>query len=135
MIARELQSYRKTYELVKMVVEAAKEYNKQFKYTLGSKTIDEALLLFEYIQRANMFKENRAMYLNGFIVKFETVKTFLRLADDFKQLSNNRKVKMFECMEDIGRQITAWKRSPVKNGGLQREPAIRNGEPGESFQR
>src|SRR5574344_947880 len=111
MIAKELSVYQDTYKSVKMVTVAQKGYSKQFKYSLGSKTVDTALQLFEYIQLANMFRENRRTHLNGFIVKFETVKTLLRLADDFHLISLNQRAEMFPVMEKIGRQITAWKNS------------------------
>ena len=71
-----------------MVENARKEYSKAFKYSLGEKTFNTAIDLFEYIQLANMFKENRRKYLEGFIVKFETVKILLRLAEDFHQIRN-----------------------------------------------
>ena len=83
MLASDLKVYRDTYRFVKMVENARKEYSKQFKYSLGEKTFNTAIDLFEYIQLANMFKENRRKYLEGFIVKFETVKILLRLAEDF----------------------------------------------------
>ena len=111
MIAKELSVYQDTYKFVKMVTVAQKGYSKQFKYTIGAKTVDTALQLFEYIQLANMFRENRRTHLNGFIVKFETVKTLLRLADDFHLISLNQRAEMFPVMEKIGRQITAWKNS------------------------
>ena len=75
MIAKELQVYKDTYKFVRSVANVQKDYSKQFKYVLGAKTLDTALLLFEYIQQANMFRDNRRVYLNGFIVKFETLKT------------------------------------------------------------
>lgn len=92
MIAKELQVYKDTYKFVRLVANVQKDYSKQFKYVLGAKTLDTALLLFEYIQQANMFRDNRRMYLNGFIVKFETLKTLLRLADDFHQININIKL-------------------------------------------
>ena len=114
MIAKELQVYQDTYKFVRMVANVQKNYSKQFKYVLGAKTLDTALLLFEYIQQANMFRDNRRVYLNGFIVKFETTKTLLRLADDFHQINVNQRAEMLPLMEKIGRQITAWKNAPER---------------------
>ena len=73
-----------------------KDYSKQFKYGLGEKTLNTAIELFEYIQLANMFKENRKVHLNGFIIKFETVKTLLRVAEDITKayIDNVYKVKI-----------------------------------------
>ena len=109
MIAKELPVYHDVYKFVKMVAMAQKDYSKQFKYGLGEKTLNTAIELFEYIQLANMFKENRKVHLNGFIVKFETVKTLLRVAEDFHQISISKRAEMFPIIERIGRQITAWK--------------------------
>ena len=69
MLASDLKVYRDTYKFVKIVENARKEYSKAFKYSLGEKTFNTAIDLFEYIQLANMFKENRRKYLEGFIRK------------------------------------------------------------------
>ena len=133
MLASDLKVYRDTYRFVKMVENARKEYSKQFKYSLGEKTFNTAIDLFEYIQLANMFKDNRRKYLEGFIVKFETVKILLRLAEDFHQISINRRAEMFPIMRDIGRQITAWKNSSERTDEVQRQNRETYGDNGSSF--
>lgn len=114
MIASRLNVYVDTYRLVGKLLMAQMQFSRQFKYSLGTKMQDKAIELFEYIQLANMFKDNREKYLNGFIVKFESVRTLLRLACDMKQIPIKRQAEIFALIENISRQITAWKNSPHK---------------------
>lgn len=114
MIASELKVYRDTYELVRLLMQCTRDYPKLYKYTLGEKTHQVSLELFEYIQLANMFKSERVKYLNGFIVKFELLKVLVKLACDEKILSLGRQARIAQLTVGIGRQITAWKNSPVR---------------------
>lgn len=115
MIASKLNVYVDTYHLVSKLMDAQTQFDRQYKYTLGSKMQEYAIELFDYIQMANMFKENRERYLNGFIVKFEGVKALLRLACEKKQVPIRRQAEIFQLMEAVSRQITAWKNSPRKH--------------------
>lgn len=114
MIASRLNVYLDTYHLVGKLMQAQTQFSKQYKYTLGATMQQKAIDLFEYLQLANMFRENRKKYLEGFIVKFETVKTLIRLACDMKQIAVKRQAEIFPLIETIGRQVTAWKNSPQK---------------------
>jgi len=114
MIASKLNVYIDTFHFVGKLMDAQAQFSKMYKYTLGARMQESAVELFGYIQMANMFRENRVKYLNGFIVKFESVKTLLRLACDRKQVSIRRQAEIFQLMEAISRQITAWKNSPCK---------------------
>ena len=71
MLASELKVYRDTYQLVNTIVDYQSKFPRLYKYTIGQKMVNVALELFEYIQLANMFKDNRSRHLNGFVVKFE----------------------------------------------------------------
>lgn len=111
MIASETKVYRDTYVLVGKIVDLQKNYPKEYKYSIGQKMVNVSLELFEYIQLANMMKQNRILHLNGFIVKFELLKTLVRLSADKKLISIGQQSDVSSKMVSIGKQITAWKNS------------------------
>ena len=115
MLANQLSIYRETYNLVKTVTIFVNKMPCLYKFTLGEKILNTAYDLFNYIQLANMFKEDRNKHLQMFIVKFESLKTLLRLGFELRALEGlNRQVEIARLMESIGRQVTAWKNSKTK---------------------
>ena len=120
MIASELKVYRDTYLLCTKLMDTTMHFPRMHKYTLGQKINSVSLELFEYIQLANMFKQERLKYLNGFIVKFELLKILIRIAGEKKLISLSRQAEFAQLISGIGKQITAWKNSPTK--GATQEP-------------
>lgn len=115
MLANQLSIYRETYNLVKIVTIFVNKMPRLYKFTLGEKILNTAYDLFNYIQLANMFKEDRNKHLQMFVVKFESLKTLLRLGFELRALEGlNRQVEIARLMESIGRQVTAWKNSKTK---------------------
>lgn len=115
MLANQLSIYKETYNLVKTVTIFVNKMPRLYKFTLGEKILNTAYDLFNYIQLANMFKEDRNKHLQMFIVKFESLKTLLRLGFELRALEGlNRQVEIARLMESIGRQVTAWKNSKTK---------------------
>lgn len=115
MLANQLSIYRETYKLVKTVTIFVNKMPRLYKFTLGEKILNTAYDLFNYIQLANMFKEDRNKHLQMFVVKFESLKTLLRLGFELRALEGlNRQVEIARLMESIGRQVTAWKNSKTK---------------------
>ena len=112
-IASELKVYRDTYKLVSLVMDFTGNFPRKYKYTLGQQIDGTALELFEYIQLANMFRHNRVTHLSGFIVKFEKLKTLIRLGGEKKCLSIGQQANIAQLTESIGRQIVAWKNAPL----------------------
>lgn len=112
-IASELRVYRDAYKLASLIIDITGNFPRRHKYTLGQKIYETALDLFEYIQLANMFKANRVTHLNGFIVKFEKLKTLIRLGGEKHCISIGQQVNIAQLTESIGRQIVAWKNAPL----------------------
>ena len=110
-LAKDLQIYKDTYELVNKLVKYTENFPRKHKFTLGEKLIKVALELFEYIQLANMSIENRQRHLMGFTIKFELLKTILRLCFDRRLFSEAQAADICRLTTVIGRQATAWGRS------------------------
>lgn len=107
-LAKDLRIYKDTYELVDKLVKYKGNFPKIYRYDLGEKMTNVALELFEYIQLANMYPDNRHQYMMGFRVKFELLKTILRLCFGRKLLSEKQAADICRLTTLIGRQATAW---------------------------
>lgn len=102
MLASELKVWRDTYILVNDIIQLQKNYPKQYKYSVGQKMVNVALELFEYIQLANIYYNNRTKHLEGFIVKFELLKILIRISVDNKLISVGQHAKItFKKLNEI----------------------------------
>lgn len=105
-LAKDLQIYKDTFELVDKLTAMKVEFPRMYRYDLGEKMTSVALELFEYIQLANMYADNRHQYMMGFRVKFELLKTILRFKR--KLFSEKQAADICRLTTIIGRQATAW---------------------------
>lgn len=113
MLSNELPIFLETYKFVNTILPMIEKLPKQAKYTLGSKLINEALELFEYIQLANstMWKDGRKEYIEKFIIKFSLVKVLIRILVDNKHITFKQHAQLLPFIDSIGKQATAWKKS------------------------
>ena len=121
MIASELKVYRDTYLLCTKLMDTTMHFPRMHKYTLGQKINSVSLELFEYIQLANMFKQERLKYLNGFIVKFELLKILIRIAGEKKLISLSRQAESGPCrLSTNGKRIEQRKYDNIRrrNGSV-----------------
>lgn len=107
-LAKDLQIYKDTYELVDKLIKYKANFPRIFRYDLGEKLTKVSLELFEYIQLANMFPDNRFKHMSGFRVKFELLKTILRLCFSRKLFPDKQAADICRLTTIIGRQATAW---------------------------
>lgn len=107
-LAKDLQIYKDTFELVDKLTAMEVGFPRMYRYDLGEKMTSVALELFEYIQLANMYAGNRHQYMMGFRVKFELLKTILRLCFKRKLFSEKQAADICRLTTIIGRQATAW---------------------------
>lgn len=107
----DLPIYKKTYELTSLLIDYVQEFPKQFKFSIGEKIIDTSLQLFEFISLANKSSEGeaRAKYLNQFLLKFEILKTLIRLCSEKKIISIKQTAAIAMLTTSISKQATAWK--------------------------
>ena len=66
--------------------------------------------LVRSIYRANR-STNKKEYLEEFLDDFEILKLEVRLAYDMRILAIRHHVEISKLMDDIGKQINAWRRS------------------------
>ena len=106
----DLPVYKDTYKLVRLIFEYTKEYPREYKYTLGQDMKRDGLSLVRSIYRANR-STNKKEYLEDFLDDFEILKLEVRLSYDMRILTIKHHAEISKLMDDIGKQINAWRRS------------------------
>lgn len=118
MIASELKIYRDAFALTSYIVDIQPLLPRMYRYTIGQKLMNTSLEMFEYIQLANMYKESRVKHLAGFTVKFELLKTLIRLCSEKRLISTKQQADIARRTTAIGKQAAAWKNASISRSSL-----------------
>jgi len=105
-----LPVYKASYDLLIEIFGAIKDFNREYKYTLGENIKREAIEMVTDIYRANS-SFSKASHIEKAREKIETVRIFFRLTMDLRQVNLKRFVEINEKIENISKQLTAWERS------------------------
>jgi len=105
-----LPVYKASYDLVIEIFRIVKEFNREYKYTLGESIKKEAIEMVTDIYRANS-SFTKKPYIEKAREKIETIRIFFRLARDLRQVGLRRFVDVNEKIENVSKQLSAWQRS------------------------
>ena len=111
--------YLDARKLLDEILDITPNFPRAYKYTIGSKMHDLATEIIQEIAAAymNRDRETRIQYLVNFQVKFETLKTLIRIAGERKWIKGiGRHALIVELLDAIGKQSTAWKNSLIEIG-------------------
>lgn len=125
-LARQLNIYKDTYELVDKLVAWKANFARIYRYDLGEKMTEVALGLFEYIQLANMYPDNRHKYMDGFRVKLDLLNTIISLCFRRKLFSPKQAADICRLTTNIGRQATAWGKSRKGSTSLDKSKSMQD---------
>jgi hypothetical protein len=105
-----LPVYKASYDLVLEMFKVIKDFNREYKYTLGENIKREAVEMITNIYRANssFFKKP---HLEKAREEIETIRIFFRLTKDLRQVGLERFVDINERIENVSKQLAAWERS------------------------
>lgn len=109
----ELPVYKASYDLLLEIFRFTREFNREFKYTVGESLKKETLELITLIYRANS-KTDKWETLQSAREKIEVIRLFVRLMKDLKQISLERFVQVNKQVENVSRQLTGWQKSVNK---------------------
>lgn len=109
--------YLDARKLLDMILDMTPNFPRNYKYTIGSKLHDLATDILQDIAAAymNRDRDTRIGYLVKFQIKFETLKTLLRVAGERHWIKGEgRHALIIELVDAIGKQSSAWKNSLIK---------------------
>ena len=106
-----LPVYKTTYDLLLIVFEITKNFEKQYKYTLWDKIKNEIIDLITSIYRANNSFESRLERIKKSREQVEVLRLYVRLTKDLKLIKINIFVDLSEKIESLSKQLFAWEKS------------------------
>lgn len=110
-----LPVYRDTYALILLLFKLTKEFNREYKYTIGQQIKHDTMQLVRHIYRANQATDKVA-HLSHFVDDFELVKLQVRLCHDLRLINPHQFSEVVLLMDSIGRQISGWNKSSSCKG-------------------
>ena len=109
-LAEELPVYKACYDLVLVIFNLAKNFRKEFKYTLGESLKNEAIKAVTNIYRANI-NEDKKIYLASARENIELIRLYVRLLKDLHQINVKQLVFVNGYIENVSKQLTGWLKS------------------------
>jgi len=109
----ELPVYKASYDLLVEIFRFTKNFNKEYKYTVGESLKKETLELITLIYRANT-KQNKVDVLQEARERVEVIRLFIRLLKDLQQISLKKFVFINKQVENVAKQLTGWQQSSRK---------------------
>ncbi|OYX53300.1 hypothetical protein B7Y92_03420 [Candidatus Saccharibacteria bacterium 32-50-13] len=104
-----LPVYKQSYDLLLEIFKLTKEFNREYKYTIGEELKKETMAMIINIYRANS-SEDRAGYIASARENIEVVRLLVRLLKDLKQIAVSKIAKINLAIEELSRQLTGWGR-------------------------
>ncbi|NDV97479.1 four helix bundle protein [Dysgonomonas sp. 521] len=121
----ELPIYKACYQLLLDLFRMTRNFNREYKYTIGQDIKTNAMNMVMFIFKANssVDKTSDLLALND---SFELLKLELRLCVDMKLISPSQQAGVWEQMDVIGRQLTGWRKSSAANVVNNQGKSLRN---------
>lgn len=105
-----LPVYKESYDLLLALFTATKEFQREYKYTIGESIKKETLEMMVNIYKANV-SDKKAERIATARENIEVIRLFVRLLRDLKQINLKKFVHLNEKIENLSRQLTGWQRS------------------------
>jgi hypothetical protein len=118
-LAQELPVYKASYELIIGIFGLVKNFNREYKYSIGESLKKEAIDMVTVIYRANMHTE-KTEFIKRAREHLEVTRLHIRLLKDLKQIPLNRFVNVNIHIENISKQLTGWQRACAKKEGKEK---------------
>lgn len=113
MIYDNLPVYKSTYDLLLMVFRLNRNFQRDYRYTLGENVKNELVALLVCIYQANSTVQ-KVPHLQKAREHVVVVKLQIRLLMDLKQINLKQYAAAAELIESISKQLAAWHKSSEK---------------------
>ncbi len=102
-----LSVYKASYDFLIQMVAMTKNFDREYKYTLGESIKKETMEMIKNIYRANG-SANKKELIQAAREDIEMIRLDLRILQDFKQLNIRKFVFLNAKVEVISKQLVAW---------------------------
>jgi len=105
-----LPVYKVSYDLLVEIFGYTKHFSREYKYTIGESIKKEIIEMITNIYRANS-SYSKKDFIQRARENVETIRLFLRLLKDLKQINLNKFIYLNEKIESVSKQLAAWRKS------------------------
>ena len=109
-----LPVYKQSYDLLLDIFKLTKEFNREYKYTIGEELKKETTAMMINIYRANC-SVKKIEYIAYARENIEVIRLLVRLLKDHKQIQVVKIAKLNLVIEELSKQLTAWGNYSKKN--------------------
>jgi len=106
-----LPVYKVSYDLLVEIFRYAKDFSREYKYTVGESIKNEVLEMIKNIYRANSSQLSRREIIGSARENLEVIRLYLRLLKDLQQINTKKFIFLNEKIESVSKQLTAWQKS------------------------
>ena len=110
MVYENLPVYKAAYDLLLFTFKLNRNFQKEYRYTLGENIKNELVSLLLCIYNANALREKEAL-LKQAAQHVVAIKIQFRLLADLKQISLKQYANAALQIESISKQLSAWSKS------------------------
>jgi hypothetical protein len=105
----DLPVYKKTYDLLLVLLDLSSNLSKTYKYTLGERIQLEAIETIVNIYKANASIE-KLQFISKSREHIEIIRLMIRILHDTKQISLKRMIFINNIIEEISKQLVGWQK-------------------------
>ncbi|MFA5086359.1 MAG: four helix bundle protein [Candidatus Paceibacterota bacterium] len=105
-----LAVYKASYDFLILLINLTKNFDREYKYTIGENVKKEAMEMMKNIYRANS-SEDKPGLIQAARENIEMIRLDLRVLQDLKQLNLRKFVFLNARVETVSKQLVAWQRS------------------------
>jgi|TARA_B100001971_G_C18029732_1_gene451883 hypothetical protein len=106
----ELPVYKASYDMLLEIFLFTKNFNKEFKYTVGESLKKETTELITLIFRANS-KRDKMDIIQDARERIEVIRLYIRLMKDLRQISVKKFAMINKHVENVSKQLTGWQKA------------------------
>lgn len=106
-----LPVYKTSYDLLLNLFKLSNNFSRDYKYTLGENIKKEVVDLISNIYFCNKKIDGRKEQIIQAQKNTETIRLYLRLLRDLKQINLKKFIVLNEQIESVSKQLTAWQKS------------------------
>lgn len=106
---KQLPIYRVGYQLLSLVTELVRHFNRDFRPSLGHRLHGEAVALVLQVYRANV-AEDKSPHITELLETLQVVEMLLQLSCDLRLISVKQYAQTVTLTDDIGRQAGGWRK-------------------------
>ena len=102
-----LPVYKQSYDLLLDIFKLTKDFNREYKYTIGEELKKETTAMIINIYRANC-SNNKVEYIVCARENIEVIRLLIRLLKDLHQIKVVKIAKLNLAIEGLSKQLTGW---------------------------